>query len=118
MPTALNNLLKLKKPNGLLFITVPIEIGLVGLSRVIWRNLRYGYNTNICFKEFGSHKNLLLSYVTALLKNGRISKFRQPKEHWSTHFGFDYRDIDDYFKAKQIDFRAENKTMTRFYIVK
>jgi hypothetical protein len=94
---------------------------------VIWRNIRYGYNTNVCFKEFNdfpdreispSRQNLFLNYLIALLTKKNISRFRHQREHWSTHFGFDYRDIDQYLQQKQLKFKAENRNMTRFYLIK
>jgi hypothetical protein len=54
----------------------------------------------------------------SLLTGERVSKYRNERSHWCTHFGFDYRDIDDYLQVKNVDFYAYNKFGNRYYIVR
>jgi 2-polyprenyl-3-methyl-5-hydroxy-6-metoxy-1,4-benzoquinol methylase len=114
---ALDNLLKMKKSNGILLITVPVEIGINGILRVIWRTIYYGYSD--IFGEFIPNKKFLfIKYLLSLIKSERISKYRDERTHWGTHLGFDYRDIDEYLDKNFIKFSAHNKDMNRFYIIK
>ncbi|MFW6030120.1 MAG: class I SAM-dependent methyltransferase [Halanaerobiales bacterium] len=116
---ALENILSITNKNGNLVIAVPIEIGYLGLTKLIYRILRYGINSYYVFQEFQSRKNFLLfSYTFSLLTKQRMSRFRYSKSHWSTHLGFDYRDIDDWFKQQQVNYSAYNKNGSRFYIVR
>ena len=114
---AIDNLLNLKAKNGFLLIAVPIEIGWSGIFRVFWRTLRYGYNSGVCFRDFPQQKNLFIKYIYSLLTGNRISKFRGKRTHWSTHLGFDYRDVDEYLNLKQINFKTVNKDLERFYLI-
>lgn len=114
---AIDNLLELKAEQGFILIAVPIEIGWAGLLRVFWRTIKYGYNSGVCFKDFPQQDNLFLKYVFSLLTGKRISQFRDRREHWSPHLGFDYRDIDDRLNSKSISFKTINKDLERFYII-
>lgn len=118
LTTAIDNLMKLKKSNGFLLILVPDEIGWLGFLRVLWRVIRYGYNALNCFQEVPKQKFLFFKYMWSLLTGERVSKYRNERSHWCTHFGFDYRDIDDYLQVKNVDFCAYNKFGNRYYIVR
>lgn len=118
LTTAIDNLLKLRKSNGFLLIVVPHEIGLIGILRVVWRTNRYGYDALNCFNEFSNHKHLFFKYIRSLLIGERVSKYRNKKTHWCTHFGFDYRDIDDYLNSQSTEFTAFNKSGNRYYVLK
>lgn len=113
---ALDHLLKMKKPGGLLLIVVPVEIGFSGILKLIWRTVYYGYSK--IFGEFRTTKYLPAKYLVSLLLSDRMSKYRHERTHWCTHLGSDYRDIDDYLNLNSISFYAFNKAMHRFYLIK
>lgn len=115
---ALKNVLNLTKNNGSILIAVPIEIGYLGLAKLIYRILKYGTNSCYVFQEFENYKEFSkLNYVLSLLRGSTISRFRYSKKHWSTHLGFDYRDIDEWLTQEKIKYSAYNKNGSRFYLV-
>jgi len=116
---ALENILNLTENNGSLVIAVPIEIGYLGLTKLIYRTLKYGIKSCYVFQEFESSQDFsILNYTFSLLTKQRMSRFRYSKTHWSTHLGFDYRDIDDWLQKEQVNYSAYSKDGSRFYIVK
>jgi hypothetical protein len=52
------------------------------------------------------------------VSGGRVSRFRDDRVNWGTHFGFDYRDIDDLLRSRGVRFSASNRFTTRFYVIK
>lgn len=110
---ALINLVNLTKPQGLLFLAAPIEIGWQGLIRFLAKTTIYRYKLT----ELPPKNNLHAKYLMTLVGGGRISNFREPRNAWGTHFGFDYRDIDDFLKGQQLSHRAYNKLGTRYYLI-
>lgn len=109
---ALANILKSCKRNGLIIITVPIEIGVVGYLKYIVKTRIYGYKLDELGIQDTKH------YERDLLNNNDISKYRcEKKGSYGTHFGFDYRIIDQYLKSRHIEYKAKNKLFTRFYFI-
>jgi 2-polyprenyl-3-methyl-5-hydroxy-6-metoxy-1,4-benzoquinol methylase len=107
---ALQALLNSVKPGGTLLITVPIEIGLVGLGKII---LKRSLGREI--QELGIEPK---DYLFALLRGRRLSHFRPGNERYATHLGFDYRDVDDFLsnRKNKEQVKAINKATTRFYV--
>lgn len=113
--TALENLLNLvTRAGGVLFLTVPIEIGWRGALKFLVKTTVYRYRTD----ELPRRKQLYLTYLGHLLTNKRMSGFRDCRKGWGTHFGFDHREIDDYLKRRGRAFEVSNRGMTRFYLVR
>ncbi|WP_158269634.1 bifunctional 2-polyprenyl-6-hydroxyphenol methylase/3-demethylubiquinol 3-O-methyltransferase UbiG [Desulfonatronum sp. SC1] len=112
LDNALQVLLNSVKPGGTLLIAVPIEIGLVGLGKIIAKR-----SLGRELKELGI---LPKDYLLALLRGRRLSQFRPGKERYATHLGFDYRDIDDFLcsRKNKVLTKAINKSTTRFYVVR
>lgn len=92
LDVAIKNLAKLCKETGHVLVTVPIEIGGIGIAKFFVKTLIYRYN----FKEFGSEDVSWWAYFSAL-RRGKIADFRRcfPREHWGTHFGFDYHEAEE-----------------------
>jgi 2-polyprenyl-3-methyl-5-hydroxy-6-metoxy-1,4-benzoquinol methylase len=110
---AVANLVSAVAPGGILVISVPIEIGAVGLAKFAFK-LAYGYELS----ELPVMPRLLRRYVWALVTGARISRFRDNRLGWGTHFGFDYRDLDDVLSRSGIEIRQWNNVTTRFYIAR
>jgi 2-polyprenyl-3-methyl-5-hydroxy-6-metoxy-1,4-benzoquinol methylase len=111
---AVHNILALSKPNsGRVLISVPIEIGAAGVFKFLLKTLVYRYS----LEELSQENGFYWTYLRALLRGERTSRFRGPRKGWSTHFGFDYRDIDDLLRERGVRFRAFNRFMTRFYVI-
>jgi 2-polyprenyl-3-methyl-5-hydroxy-6-metoxy-1,4-benzoquinol methylase len=110
LDNAIDNLLRVTRPGGVLFVSVPIEIGLRGALKFAAK-LVYGYRLN----ELPQTDGLYWKYIRALLLGERISSFRDKRPGWGTHFGFDYRAVDDIFRRRSIPFVARNDFTTRLY---
>lgn len=100
-----------KDENTFVLITVPIEIGPWGIIKFLIKILFYGYN----LKEL-KKGTTFLSYFWHLITFQNISKFRDIRNGWGTHFGFDYREIDKILEEK-CKFRTKNYLSTRFYLI-
>jgi len=110
---AINQVLSLaSKSNSLVLISVPIEIGIVGIGKFIAKSL-YGYNLT----ELRTGTTFF-SYLWRLVSHKKISIFRHKKEGWGTHYGFDYRDIDEMLTETGCTFSAKNQLTTRIYKIK
>jgi 2-polyprenyl-3-methyl-5-hydroxy-6-metoxy-1,4-benzoquinol methylase len=102
------NILSRIAPGGRCLISVPIEHGVRGFFKYLVKKFLFGYNV----KELGISEG---DYFKYLISGDRISKARPKANGYGTHFGFDYRDVDDILSASGVNFVARNSGMTRFY---
>jgi 2-polyprenyl-3-methyl-5-hydroxy-6-metoxy-1,4-benzoquinol methylase len=100
-----------RKDSHHILISVPIEIGLIGVIKFIIKIL-YGYS----LKEL-KNGTTFLSYFKSLLSNENISQYRDEREGWGTHFGFDYREFDEILNECKCKFEAKNLLSSRFYSI-
>lgn len=115
MVNALDVLFSMTTINGgVLMITVPIESGWRGAFKFLIKTVLYRY----CLDELPSQKGLFFKYLGSLLLNKRMGRFRDQRSGWGTHFGFDYRDVDDHLIESGKMFEPFNRGMSRFYIVR
>ena len=84
-------------------ISVPIEIGFVGIIKFLAKVIIFRYQTLGGFWP----------YFKTLLTNGDIGRFRDERTGWGTHFGFDYRELDRLIGPC----RKFNSGTSRFYIL-
>ncbi len=108
---AIKNLLLRIAPGGVCLISVPIEHGWRGLIKYLIKTLLFRYSLS---EIRVSNK----CYLKVLFSGDRLSKLRPAANNFGTHFGFDYRDVDDALVENAVEFTAYNKGMTRFYIVR
>ncbi len=106
------SVLSFSKNESFTLISVPIEIGLIGLIKFILKKI-HGYNLG----ELPNHVSTF-TYFKDLFLNRDISIYRDKRNGWSTHFGFDYRNIDKYLSQNNIKFITKNSIFTRFYFIK
>lgn len=99
--------------NGTAVITVPIEIGVRGTFKYLIKTSVYRDSMD----ELNGGRAIFWKYLWALLKGRRISYFRDKRPAWSSHFGFDYRDVDEALRDEGIVFTANNLGFTRFYLL-
>lgn len=111
LESALTNILERAKSQGSILITVPIEIKTVGILKFLAKTTIYKYK----LEELPANPKWK-SYLSALF-SGEISKFREARSGWGTHFGFDYRLIDNILAKRNIPFTAKNFLTTRFYVI-
>lgn len=110
MESAVRNVCSSRGPSGSLLITVPIEIGWIGFLKYLIKRFAFRYELPLACND--------RQYALALLRGERIGKFRKPASGYGTHFGFDYRDVDELLgRYAGAPVRAWNSGTTRFYLV-
>jgi len=110
---AMGNLLAAVADDGVMVLSVPIEIGAIGLAKFSAK-LALGYD----LRELPPRPRRGLAYLRQLISGRRISAFREPRDGWGTHFGFDYRDLDDFLTSRGLAYRSWNSATTRFFVAK
>ena len=99
-----------KDTNSIIIISVPIEIGLIGIFKYLFKLFK-----SYKLSELKGHPSKV-QYFFTLIK-GDISKYRDNREGWGTHFGFSYRKIDEFLITNHIMYSSTNSFTTRFYII-
>jgi len=108
LQNSIRNILSRIAPGGKCLISVPIEHGLRGFLKYLVKKIVFRYSVS----ELGVPEHC---YFRLLLGGDRISKSRPKADGYGTHFGFDYRDVDDLLVESGVNFIAYNNAMTRFY---
>ena len=101
-----------KSKKSFILISVPIEIGPWGIVKFLVKTMLYNYS----LKEL-KDGTTFISYFWHLITFQNISKFRDIRKGWGTHFGFDYREVDKFLES-ECEFKAKNHLSTRFYLIK
>ncbi|MGG7645456.1 class I SAM-dependent methyltransferase [Rhodovulum sp. YNF3179] len=108
LKAAVQNILKRIAPGGKALISVPIERGMRGIFKYTIKKIIFGYSVS----ELGISE---AEYFRILFSGRRLSNARPPADGYGTHFGFDYKDIDDALLEYEANYTARNSGMTRFY---
>jgi len=112
---ALENLYNMLAEKGQMLITVPIEVGVIGLAKFLLKTLVWQYK----LKEINklNDKYFYIKYFCSLLINESVSKYRNESNGYGTHFGFDYRVVGSWFNEKGIRYSMSKKGTTVFFTV-
>lgn len=107
--SAIQNLRSSCSDHSVVLISVPIEIGLMGLIKYAIKRLVYRYPLELNCRD--------LEYVLALVAGRDIGRYRIKANGYSSHFGFDYRTIDTQLEQVFSGFKIDrwNSFTTRFY---
>jgi 2-polyprenyl-3-methyl-5-hydroxy-6-metoxy-1,4-benzoquinol methylase len=108
MQAAVDTICKSAAPGGHILVTVPIEIGWIGTLKYVIKRFLFRYELPVACSD--------RRYLAALLKSERISRYRPAAEGYGSHFGFDYRDVDDLLRRHELKFKVWNSGTTRFYL--
>ena len=100
-----------KNDSSFVLLSVPIEIGFWGIAKFIAKTL-FGYS----LKELKSGTTYS-SYLIYLLTYKNISKFRDKRNGWGTHYGFDYREVDKILAKNNCSFDTQYFLSTKFYLI-
>lgn len=112
LENAIKQILSFVKSDGsFVLLSVPIEIGFAGIVKFIIKTIS-GYSV----KEL-KNGTTYLSYFTHLITNKNISGFRDMRDGWGTHYGFDYREVDKALTESKCVFKSKNYRATKFYII-
>ena len=110
LTAALKNILAAVRPGGVLIVSVPVETGPWGIAKFCAKTL-LGYPLD----EIAAGRS---EYFWALLTGNDVSAFRRNKYTWGTHFGFDWRDVEESFSADMTITRAYTKYATRIIVAR
>ncbi len=110
---AIDNIISYSTNGSRILVSVPIEIGIMGTFKFLIKTLVFNYSLKELPETPGWWK-----YCKDLITGKRISRYRVNREGWGTHFGFDYREVDDILRTRKIPTHAFNSFSTRFYIIK
>lgn len=113
MPAAVSNLKAMLSPKGKLLLTVPIEIGPRGIIKYILKTRLYNYSLN----ELSPDMDIQARYKAALYSGERIDQFRDERDGWGTHFGFDYRTLEEILRERFQNVQAWNFATSRFFLL-
>ena len=91
------------------FISVPIEHGIIGIIKYLIKRIFYRYKLELKCSDY--------TYFKALIFGRDISIYREQKNGHGSHFGFDYRVIDEFLQKNDVDYSAYNKLTTRYYFI-
>lgn len=107
---ALDNLKRMSRPNGVVLITVPIEVGLIGAAKFIVKTGVFGYTLN----EISDSRSIQREYRRAVFTGADISRFRADRNGWGTHFGFDHRAFEREVRERFNEVRAWTSGTSKF----
>ena len=97
---------------GRLFITVPIESG-AARARQVCAQGRASFATRS--PNFRRDRRRFSRYLGALATNRSIAPFRDQRDGWGTHFGFDWREVERLLKERGLRFEAQQRFHDAFY---
>ena len=106
---ALEILKKAANNNSYILISVPIEIGTIGLLKYLVKRFLLKYELPLLCNDF--------EYLHALITQSDISKYRKISDGYGSHFGFDYRYLDTEINKAFSSWKVDkfNSGSTRFY---
>ena len=107
--SAIKTLREASSERSMILISVPIEIGLIGLIKFIIKRYLYRYPLSLnCWD---------LEYVSAILFKKDIGIYRNKSKGFGTHFGFNYKNIDKQLEEVFTGFKISkwSNVTSRFY---
>jgi 2-polyprenyl-3-methyl-5-hydroxy-6-metoxy-1,4-benzoquinol methylase len=87
-------------PGGLLVLSMPNEVGVVGLVKLLGRPLvrRHAY------RGFFTGRRDLVRYAIAVASHQDLEPFRSPpRDRWAPHLGFDHRQVMRHIEREFLD---------------
>ena len=112
LSNAIDQIYKHLSPGGTLLITVPIEIGWIGIAKFAMKNFVYRDS----FQDITGTK---WNYLRALLRGDRMSLLRDTScLSYGEHYGFDHREINAHLDKLQIPYACSRKFSTKLYVIK
>ena len=108
---AVSNLLTRRNDSGVLIISVPVEIGVIGIIKYLLKRILYRYSLPLKTNDY--------NYFKSLLKGDDISSYRETADGYGSHFGFDYRLIDKYLLDYEHDIYVSSfiSFTTKIYVI-
>jgi 2-polyprenyl-3-methyl-5-hydroxy-6-metoxy-1,4-benzoquinol methylase len=110
LSSALTNVLDAVERGGTLIVSVPIETGLWGIAKYCAKTA-LGYPLD----EIEAGK---VEYLLALLLGRDITRFRGTRVAWGTHYGFDWRKVEQAIAARMTLAKAYTRYATRIIVAR
>lgn len=107
---ALDNILSALCRDGVLIVSVPVEVGFWGIAKYCAKML-YGYSLD----EIDAGR---AEYFAALMTGGDVSRFRRRAYTWGTHFGFDWRVLERRIAGGMHIEKSYTKYATRYIVAR
>jgi 2-polyprenyl-3-methyl-5-hydroxy-6-metoxy-1,4-benzoquinol methylase len=117
-PSALlSNLVSALKPTGIGLLTMPIEVGLIGVAKFVAKTLIAAAppRSVAVTSELSQSPGTWARYATALTLGGDITRFRDQRARWGTHLGFDWRRTAESLARLGVEFEGRTIGTTRLY---
>lgn len=109
---AIDNIDRMTVSGGKILYTIPIESGFIGAVKYFIKTRLFKYDLS----EISTDKKDWKAYEKTLFKNGDIGLYRNKREGWGTHFGFDYRTFEQELKSKYSSLDAWTVGTSRFLL--
>lgn len=98
--TAFHNIFSHVRPEGILMIAVPVEIGIAGIVKFFGRSIARKNPYSGFFKA----RKTYFSYMCSLFSGGNIESYRDPpRPGWGPHLGFDHRRLKAFIQWTYIE---------------
>jgi 2-polyprenyl-3-methyl-5-hydroxy-6-metoxy-1,4-benzoquinol methylase len=110
LEAALRNLFGAVQRGGVLIVSVPVETGLWGVAKYCAKTLA-GYPVD----EITAGR---VEYLRALLAGRNISVYRKERYTFGTHFGFDWREVEQAVAGQMTLLNAYTKLATRVIVAR
>lgn len=111
---AIRNLIGHLDSDGLLIVSMPVEVGPVGVMKFVLKNGLFGSG----FHQVSTRTSVRWKYLLDLVTGKPIGKYRHGRESWGTHFGFDYRDALTHLEDAGANMKVVKSLTTCFCIVR
>jgi 2-polyprenyl-3-methyl-5-hydroxy-6-metoxy-1,4-benzoquinol methylase len=111
---AIDNIDQMTSEKGIILYTVPIESGYLGSLKYLLKTKIFGYTLD----EVTQDRNKSKQYEKSLFRGEDISIYRDDRDGWGTHFGFDYRSLEKILVAKYKNINRWTVGTSRFILIK
>lgn len=107
---ALDNLAAAVRTGGVLLASVPVETGFWGIAKFCAKSC-LGYRLD----EIAATRH---EYLWTLLRGRDITRFREPRYAWGTHYGFDWRKVERGIAARMAISKAYTRYASRIIVAR
>lgn len=113
----LSNLMAALKPTGVALVTMPIEVGLIGLAKFLAKTVIAAAppRPSVVTSELSRSPGTWARYALTLMLGGNVAGFRDTRNRWGTHLGFDWRRIKQGLDELGVEFEGRTVGTTRLY---
>jgi len=97
---AFENLYISTKPGGHLIISVPNEVGFIGIMKILGRKF---IRRNAYLSFFEQNRGTEMDYISCLIRGKDIEMFRRNPNGYGAHLGFNYKNFELYIQTQYMN---------------